>query len=421
MRRPALFQSDLASYDPRSLPEEPRVSNQPRMAARVSRLTLTDFRNYRSLKLEAGPGPIVLTGPNGAGKTNLLEALSLLSPGRGLRRARLTEIARQDGPGGWAVAATIQGPNDETRVGTGLAPATGPGGPGGPGGPDGPGRPDRRQVRVDGRDAPGPAALGRVVALLWLTPRMDRLFLDGAGARRRFVDRLVFGYDADHARRVSAYEKAMRERARLLRAGPADAAWGAALETIMAEQGVAVAAARRDWMARLNEALGQGIGPFPAARIGLVGTVEDWLAEAPAAAVEDRVRAALAAGRRADAEQGRTALGPHRTDLAVHHVARDRVAARCSTGEQKALLIALVLADARLTELERGQAPILLLDEVAAHLDAAHRAALYDELIALGCQAWLSGTDPDLFTGLGGRATFVGVRDAALYPMTGPR
>ncbi len=369
----------------------------------VRRLALTDFRCYRRLRLEAGPLPVVLTGPNGAGKTNLLEAVSFLAPGRGLRRARLDEVTRIGArPAGvWGVAATVEGPGGETELGTGLQPA-------------GEGRAaERRVVKVNGAVASGPA-LAEAVHLIWLTPQMDRLFLEAASGRRRFLDRLVYGFDADHARRVSAYERALRERSRLLREGRADPSWLGALEATMTEHGVAVAAARRAAVARLNGALEAGVGPFPRAELALDGTLEAWLAEGAALEAEDRFGAVLAEGRGRDAETGTVPVGPHRGDLLVRHVAKDVPAAQCSTGEQKALLIAIVLAEARLQALRRGAAPLLLLDEVAAHLDAERRAALFEEIVALGAQAWLTGTDRTLFAALEGRAQYFLVREGTL-------
>ena len=370
----------------------------------VTRLALTDFRCYRSLRLTTDARPVVLTGPNGAGKTNLLEAISFLSPGRGLRRARLDSCDRIGGDDTtWAVSASLATPLGPVDIGTGHE-ATSEG--------DGAGR---RVVRIAGVSQRGQAVLAEYVALAWLTPQMDRLFLEGAGPRRRFLDRLVFGFDPGHVRRLAAYEHAMRERARLLADGARDAAWLAALEDGMAGDGVAVAAARVQQVERLNGAQGRRQGPFPAADLALKGTLETWLGEAPALAVEDRFRALLADNRRRDAEAGGAADGPHRTDLLARHRIKGMAAAQCSTGEQKAMLIAIVLADAWLQAEARGQAPILLLDEIAAHLDEARRRALFDELLALGGQAWLTGTDAALFEPLGINAQHFRVFDATIH------
>jgi DNA replication and repair protein RecF len=374
----------------------------------VTRLRLTGFRSYQRLGLELDGRPVVLVGANGAGKTNLLEAVSLLTPGRGLRRARLDDLGYRApaAPAGadWAIAATVATADGPVEIGTGVvadaaSEAT-----------------ERRLVRIDGAPARSQTALGRLVSAIWLTPEMDRLFVEGRSARRRFLDRLVFGFDAPHARRLNAYERAMAERNRLLRDSRAtgrapDAAWLEALEGRMAEDGVAVAAARRALVERLGAACALRSGPFPAAEIALDGVVEGWLAAAPALAVEDRMRAGLAAARPDDAAAGRATLGVHRSDLVVRHAAKGVGAAHCSTGEQKALLISIVLADARLQGLERGTAPLVLLDEIAAHLDAPRRHALFDEVTALGAQAWMTGTDAATFAPLGAQAQHLRIVD----------
>ena len=377
------------------------LDSLPGFAPSVARIDLAEFRNYTALRLELAGRPVVLTGPNGAGKTNLLEALSFLSPGRGLRRARLGEVTRQGAPSrAWAVAVRLATSTGSVDLGTGL----------GAGNED---EGERRLVRVDGQPASGPAVLTDHLCLAWLTPQMDRLFIESAGGRRRFLDRLVYGFDPDHARRVAAFERAMRDRNRLLERG-GDGEWLAAQEETMAEHAVAVAAARRDGVARLGAALRQSAGPFPRADIAVDGLLETWLDEMPASAVEDRYRAALAAGRPRDAAAGLTLEGPHRADFLVRHAAKDQAAEFCSTGEQKALLIAIVLANARLVAARRGIAPILLLDEVVAHLDQARRAALFDEICTLGAQAWLTGTDAALFAELRDRAEFFTVRDGTV-------
>ena len=374
----------------------------------VTRLMLTDFRNYREARLTLGPAPVVLTGPNGAGKTNLLEAVSLLAPGRGLRGARLTDINRRRAGGGdaaavargWAVAAEVATGHGVMRIGTGRD------------GDDS----DRRVVRIDGEPARSQAALGERLGVVWLTPAMDRLFLDGPGGRRRFFDRLVLTLDPAHAARVGAYEHALRERSHLLRAGfsanrPADPAWLAALEAVMAAKGVAVAAARRDIVHRLDHACAAADGPFPRARLALVGALEDWLDEMPALAAEAKLADALAAARRNDAAAGGAGFGPHRCDLAVSLAPSGTAAEFASTGEQKALLISILLAHARLQRALRGEPPLLLLDEIAAHLDASRRAALFEALAQLASQAWLTGTDAALFAPLRCHAQFLSVRD----------
>ncbi len=378
----------------------------------VSRLTATDFRNYARARLSVDQRPVVLTGPNGAGKTNLLEALSFLAPGRGLRGAVLGEVSRRtaDGTaagGGWAVAARLETADGAVEIGTGIAPAARAGAGA------------RRIVRIDGADAASQSELTRWVSLSWITPEMDRLFDGPAADRRRFLDRLVYGSDREHSTRLNRYEHAMRERSRLLRddGTRADGAWLEALEGTMAEAGVAVAAARRSLARRLDEVCGAATGPFPAASVAVEGAVEALLDEAPALAVEDAVRARLASLRPADIEAGRARFGPHRSDLLCVHLAKDCPAAGCSTGEQKALLIRIILGHARLSAAERGAAPLLLLDEVGAHLDADRRGALFEEILALGSQAWMTGTEPGPFDGLGVRAQHFSIRDGALAPL----
>jgi DNA replication and repair protein RecF len=384
--------------------------------AAVRRLTLTDFRGYRAARLALEAAPVVLTGPNGAGKTNLLEAVSFLAPGRGLRRAKLGEIDRRqrelDGamgaPAGdpWALHAAIDTPAGPVEIGTGREPTERETGEAS----------ERRVVRIDGAPARSQAALAEHLALVWLIPAMDRLFVEGSSGRRRFLDRLVYGFDPAHARRLSAYEQAMRERARLLRDGPQDIAWLGALEGTMAEAGIAIAAARIEVTVRLDQVCAAACGPFPAARLALAGEIEASLERLPALAAEEAFRTRLGERRPLDRESGTTSLGPHRSDLVVRQAATGMLAAEGSTGEQKALLIAIVLAHGRLQAELRGATPVLLLDEVAAHLDPARRAALFGELRSLGAQTWLTGTDAELFAGLRGAAQFFTVADAALAP-----
>ena len=367
----------------------------------VARLAIENFRCYARARVEAGPGPIVLTGPHGAGQTALLEALSLLAPGRGLRRAAAAELERKGAGAAWSVAATLATATGPLVLGTGRDPEGG----------------ERRAVRVDGRPGKGQKAFAEHLALVWATPEQDRLFLDGRSARRRFLDRLVFGFAPAHAAEVAAYEHCLRERLRLLAEGRDDDAWLGALEDGMARHGVAIAAARVEIVHRLDAAASAGIGPFPAARLALAGDAEAWLAEMPAVDAEQRLRIALADSRARDAETGRAAHGPHRSDLVVRFAAKGGMpAAEGSTGEQKALVLSIVLAHARALAAERGAPPVLLLDEVVAHLDGARRAALADELAALGAQAWLTGTDDEFFAALRGRASFLRVLDSTVTP-----
>ncbi len=378
-------------------------------AAPIQSLTLTDFRCYAAARLDTPPGGVFLFGPNGAGKTNVLEAVSWLAPGRGLRGAPAAEAGRRL-PGEaqgrtWAVAAAVHAPDGEDaeprRIGTGL---------------DGPG--GRRIVRIDGAPAQ-PGRLTEFLRLVWLTPAHDRLFIEGASERRRFLDRLVFADDPLHARAVNAYERALRERMRLLSGeGAADPAWLDALEAQAAEAGAQMAFARARTVTALTDEIGRRSDrPFPLARLALTGAFEQAaLAGEPATQVGEALRAGLARSRPRDAAAGRALTGPHRTDLAVTHVAKDRPAAECSTGEQKAMLLNIVLAQAaRLARDPSAPPPVLLLDEVAAHLDAARRAGLYAELEELGLQAFLTGVEPQLFAGLTA-AQGVRVEDGALFP-----
>ncbi|WP_156521139.1 DNA replication/repair protein RecF [Magnetospirillum moscoviense] len=363
----------------------------------VRRLTLTDFRCYRFLRLDADARPVVLTGPNGAGKTNLLEALSFLTPGRGLRRATLAEVTRKGAAiDGWGVAAVLDGPDGQVEIGTGRQPGT-----------------ERRVVKIDGRAAKA-QQLGLLTSALWLTPAMDRLLIEGAGGRRRFLDRLTLGQDAEHGAHAAAYEHAMRERTRLLKGGGGDAAWLAMLEDGMARHGVAMASARVRAAERLNAEAGGQSGPFPAARLTLAGEVEEMLAGADAAQAEDMVRAALLRARARDGAAGAATFGPHRTDAGVWHAAKDMPAGQCSTGEQKAVLVSIVLAQARVKTDLSGIAPLMLLDEVAAHLDEERRNALFDQLAGLSAQSWLTGTDAHLFAGFGDRAQFFKVAESSV-------
>jgi DNA replication and repair protein RecF len=353
----------------------------------LGRLTLVNFRSYAEAELRPGAGPVVLAGENGTGKTNCLEAVSLLSPGRGLRGARLSDIQRkapleaERGTRLWAVAGTVLRDGGEFEIGTDLMPSP-------------PEAPARRVMRLNG--APAQAAdFAEVAPMLWLTPAQDRLFMEGAGERRRFLDRLVFGLDPGHARRASRYERAMRERLKLLREGGGDPVWLDGLEETMAETGAAIIEARTAMIERLNAELTtrERESAFPCAALSLEG-------DAPAS-----LRVRLAASRRLDGESGRTNVGPHLADLGVRHTGKRADARDCSTGEQKALLISIILANAWLQKRRSGGVPpILLLDEVAAHLDEQRREALFEEILSLGAQAFMTGTDRSLFVSLKGRA-----------------
>ena len=362
---------------------------------RISRLTLTDFRNYRDLRLETGAQTLVLTGPNGAGKTNLLEAISILSPGRGLRGSSYEEIARSDGGGGWGAAAVLDTPQGSVSVGTAWPGAL----------RDGDGGPSR-QVVIDGVNQKSSGALAEHLRCLWITPAMDRLFAGPASDRRRFLDRLTQSFDPTHGTRVAAFEKLMRDRHILLAETRPDPAWISGLEAQMAESAVAVAAARRTAVETLRshvEANRNG-NWFPWSELAVEGDIEALLERMPAVRAEDEYRRILADMRGSDAAAGRTLIGPHRSDFLVVHGPTAMPAARCSTGEQKVLLIGLVLAHAGAVREAWGRAPVLLLDEVAAHLDRVRREALYSALADLGGQVWMTGTDGALFQAL--RAEF---------------
>ncbi len=342
----------------------------------------------------------MITGPNGSGKTNLLEAVSLLAPGRGLRGARLTELARLGSAGRWGVHARVERDGALHEVATGAGDGT-----------------ERRVFRLDGAAPRTQAAVAAVAACVWLTPQMDRLFLEGASGRRRFLDRLVWALEPGHAREVSAYDAAMAGRNRLLARGGADAGWLAGLEDSMARHAVAATASRAGLVARLNAMLAAGAaGRFPAARLVLVDAVAAELAAMPALAVEDRLREALAAGRTQDAAAGSAGVGAHRADMLLEDAATGAPAALSSTGQQKALLIGTILGHAALIAGLRGAAPMLLLDEPAVHLDPSRRAALWAALQGMAAQVLITGTDRDAFAALEGGASFLRTGEGMLRP-----
>jgi DNA replication and repair protein RecF len=389
-------------------------------AVRICRLTLTNFRSYRAATIAPKASVVALTGPNGAGKTNVLEAISFLSPGRGLRRAQLDEIAFTEGGGGatdgthdhsppasplalrlsWAVSAEVDGALGLATLGTGAEPAPS-------------GDTLSRKYRIDREPVSSATAFADHLRVVWLIPAMDGLFLGPASERRRFLDRLVLAVDAGHGARVSALERALRARNRLLESPSPDARWLDAAERETAEIAVAVAAARAETVRRLAAALAErreAQSGFPTAAIALDGVMEEAVLTDPAVEVEDRYRALLKANRARDAAAGRTLDGPHLTDLAVHYREKGIAAAMASTGEQKALLIGLVLAHAALVGDMTGSAPLILLDEVVAHLDPDRRAALFDALERLGAQVWMTGADPAAFASLAARADVIDVR-----------
>ncbi|PWK59777.1 DNA replication/repair protein RecF [Roseicyclus mahoneyensis] len=349
----------------------------------VASLTLSHFRSHRRARLELDGRPVAIHGPNGAGKTNLIEAVSLLSPGRGLRRAAAEDIIRRPEAIGWKVVAEVAGGG----LGHEIELSAEPGQP--------------RGTRIDGKTSPQ-TALARLLRIVWLVPSQDRLWIEGADGRRRLLDRIALSFLPDHAEAALGYEKAMRDRNRLLKDQVTDARWYNALERQMAETAAMITTNRRDAVARILAAQDGAATAFPAA--GLTLETDDLTtAESYATAFAD--------SRRRDMAAGRALVGPHRADLVATYVDKGMPAAQCSTGEQKALLVSLILANARALKAETGAAPLVLLDEVAAHLDAGRRAALFDEICALGAQAWMTGTGPELFIELGPRAQYVAVAD----------
>jgi len=365
------------------------------VAARIRRLALSNFRSYRAATADLDDRPIVLFGQNGAGKTNVLEAVSFLTPGRGLRRATLDDVAATEGDGSWAVSADVEGALGLVSLGTGIEPPT----------TDAPAA--VRRFRVDREPVSSAAAFADHLGIVWLTPAMDGLFAGPASERRRFLDRLVLAVDAEHGSRVSAFERALRSRNRLLEQPRPDPRWLDAVEHEAAELAVAVAAGRAETIRRLRGAIAarrDETSAFPWADVVLSGWIEEAVLQTPASEVEDRYRAVLQAGRARDAAAGRTLEGVHRSDLVVVHGPKGVAASQASTGEQKALLIGLVLAHAELVAEMAGCAPVLLLDEVVAHLDPIRRAALYDEIERLGAQVWMTGADPSAFASLAERA-----------------
>lgn len=346
----------------------------------VKTLTLTLFRNHRQTHINTHYKSLILTGHNGAGKTNVLEALSLLSPGRGMRKARLREMTHAQEPNaGWVIAAQVMGHQGETHVGTGLDISSDA---------------DKRIVKLDGDKAKSQTELARHLSIIWQTPQMDGLFTDSNSARRHFLDRLVYNFDSEHVARVNAYDAAMRDRTKILQSYQRDEQWLHVLEQRMAEQGVAIAAARNALLDRLNESILASETGFPKAHLSLEGETEDALRLGGAAVdLEVNLLKKLQAQRPVDAAAGRALKGVHRTQLQVRHLIKNMEAAYCSTGEQKAMLLSILLAHARARAKWQGAAPILLLDEVVAHLDATRRKELFNEIESIGAQAWLTGTD----------------------------
>ncbi len=369
------------------------------MAVYLSSLNLHHFRSHDHLSLrELTPGLVVLHGPNGIGKTNILEAISMLTPGRGIRSAKMDEIQRRQSRDPWVVSARLEKEFSSFQIGTGLQQATG-----------------KRQVRIDGKTMSSQASLSEYLSCVWLTPQMDRLFLDSISQRRKFLDQLVFAFDPAHSGRVRRYDNALSQRSKILRAAAEnhhrpDETWLDSLEKQMATSASAIAAARLSFIKRLQQACdnfsAQNNSPFPHASLRLRGIMEELLGSVAALEVEDLFRGQLKASRDKDALIGGAQSGPHKTDLLVSYSAKTMPAQQCSTGEQKALLIGMILAHSALIAAHRGAPPLLLLDEVAAHLDEDRRAALYDLLRQLGGQVWLTGTEENLFSAAKNHARF---------------
>lgn len=372
----------------------------------ISHLFLQDFRSYAQLRLDdLQNGFVVLHGDNGAGKTNILEALSLLAPGRGMRGAMMSDVARSTGGGAWAVSARLQcALAGEVRLGTGVDPVT-----------------KKRMVRIDGQNAGAQAELGRYISCVWVTPQMDRLFLDQASVRRKFLDRFIVAFDPAHTGRVMRYDNAMSQRSKLLRSAAQggvsyEESWVRALESQMAEAASAIVSARLLFLQKLQgacDSFDYG-GAFPRAQLALRGVLEGLMGDGSARSAEEYFKEKLFDSRARDGIIGGAEVGPHKTDLLVSYAEKNMAAAQCSTGEQKALLLGLVLAHAQLIKRERGAPPLLLLDEIAAHLDEGRRAAFYDLLQSLGGQVWLTGTEASLFDAIAGEAQMLHVESSRI-------
>lgn len=370
----------------------------------VERLNLSYFRCYESFSVSLDLRPVVLTGPNGAGKTNLLEALSFLIPGRGLRRAGLGEVRKKESPYPWAVSVHLQDQGEHVQIGTGLDPEN----------PES----ERRLTKINGEKVKSQSVLAEWVSMVWLTPQMDRLFLEGPQGRRRFLDRLVYGFDPSHAQRLSRYERVLKERSFLLRQGRMDRHWLTSLEETLVNDGIAITVARREVVGQLSAVLKSQERSFPRADLFLQGDLESIFERHNTLESEEKMRRLLAESREDDRLRGRTSLGPHRSDLFVMYPEKNQPAALCSTGEQKALLLSIVMAATHLLTIRTGAIPLLLLDEVIAHLDKTRRAALFDAILKLKIQTWLTGTDASLFEELQGNAQFLSLKEARLVSKT---
>ncbi|MCL2505506.1 MAG: DNA replication/repair protein RecF [Alphaproteobacteria bacterium] len=361
----------------------------------IQSITLTNFRNYKTLRMNLSKEPVILIGENGSGKTNILEAVSLLSPGKGLRRAALTELQNKDTVFPWGVASEIYSKDEVLKISTGIEPKYLS---------EKDSQPDKRLILLDGKPLKNQTELSEHIAVSWIIPEMDRLLSQGAGLRRKFLDKLAYTFAPSHGGRVSSYEKAMRERNILLQNNRPDAKWLAALENEMAQKSVAIAATRLHMENSLQAVVNESTDAFPKADIVVAGFAEDALRNSPALLVEDALRAALEKSRTEDREKGTAALGAHKSDLKVFYRDKSCLADLCSTGEQKALIVSIMLSFVRLIEQLRGFPPIFLLDDIAAHLDEYRREALFEAVFDIGTQAWISGTEKNFFQSMFGKA-----------------
>jgi DNA replication and repair protein RecF len=401
------------------LQSKEHYSPGPLPSSGLSRLVLHQFRNYQDLELSIDSSIIVLTGPNGAGKTNILEAISFLSPGRGLRSVKLSQVTNlkkqdQDAPmpSSWAISATLENQVGSVQIGTGLEYTAGGN--------------ERRLVKVNGHLAKSQANLTDWISIIWVTPQMDRLFLEAASVRRKFIDRLVYAIDATHAARIHRYEHHLRERAHLLQEGRYDPLWLTTLERNIAEDGVAITIARQHVVKSLEDGQrNDKLYPFPQFKAEMKGEVESWAESMPALAVEDRYAEKLRLNRAHDGEVGSTGIGPHRSDFCVQYLAKQLPAELCSTGEQKMLLLAVILAFVRVQKHYRTCPTVLLLDDVAAHLDDQHRLILFQEIndplkyssegeSTGSFQVWMTGTEKSAFQYLNDQAQYLSVQNATL-------
>ena len=380
-------------------PQEDTLPAETKQSCWISSLKASNFRSYESLRLSFVQKPVVITGPNGAGKTNILEAISLLTPGRGFRKSKLGILKNFQHPETpWNIHAGIQLPEGEITISTGLDMAS---------------EKERRIVKINGAPQ-AQTALNEWIRIIWQTPQSDCLFLEGMGVRRRFLDTLITQVTPSHSKHLYRYDYSLRERSKLLKEGASDQNWLKVLEETLAQETVAIAAARADFLERLNQHGLNNVTNFPKFHMEINGLAEKWLDEMPALSVEEKIQAQLHTNRGEDAMVGGSKIGAHQSEIRVINLDYNHPAEVCSTGEQKALLLSLMLANCRLQSTVCGMAPILLLDEVVAHLDEGRRQSLFEEILALNVQAWLTGTDPEVFSFLQDKAQFLTVNNATV-------